>query len=143
MASSIGAIGQKAIDTPHGWRALAGAWIAAQQRQLILFAPVAFAGGIALWFGLPFNSQRQAALLLALAIAFPIAAFLKPRAGVLGRFAYPLAGWAGVALAIFLMKLAYGFSPLAGARTGAGFLTMSLAGFAGGLLFAWMARRRT
>ena len=69
MASSIGAIGQKAIDTPHGWRALAGAWIAAQQRQLILFAPVAFAGGIALWFGLPFNSQRQAALLLALAIA--------------------------------------------------------------------------
>jgi hypothetical protein len=69
VASSIGAIGQKAIDTPHGWRALAGAWIAAQQRQLILFAPVAFAGGIALWFGLPFNSQRQAALLLALAIA--------------------------------------------------------------------------
>ena len=84
-----------------------------------------------------------AVMLLALAIAFPIAAFLKPRAGVLGRFAYPLAGWAGVALAIFLMKLAYGFSPLAGARTGAGFLTMSLAGFAGGLLFAWMARRRT
>jgi competence protein ComEC len=69
VASSIGAIGQKAIDTPHGWRALAGAWIAAQQRQLILFAPVAFAGGIALWFALPFNGQRQAALLLALAVA--------------------------------------------------------------------------
>lgn len=81
-------------------------------------------------------------ILLALAIAFPIAAFLKPRAGVLAPFAYPLAGWAAVALALLFMKLAYGFSPLAGARTPAGFFAMSLAGLAGGLLFAWMARRR-
>ena len=81
-------------------------------------------------------------VLVALAVAFPIAAFLKPRAGLIGPFAYPLAGWAGVALALFLMKLSFGFSPLAGARTPAGFLTMSLAGAAGGLLFAWMARRR-
>ena len=83
-----------------------------------------------------------AIVLLALAIAFPIAAFLKPRAGVLGPVAYPLAGWAAVAVALLLMKLSYGFSPLAGARTTAGFLTMSLAGVAGGLLFAWMARKR-
>lgn len=81
-------------------------------------------------------------VLLALAIAFPLAAFLKPRARLIGPFAYPLAGWAAVALALLLMKLAYGFSPLAGARTAAGFFTMSLSGFAGGLLFAWMARRR-
>ncbi len=81
-------------------------------------------------------------VLLALAIAFPLAALLKPRAGILGPFAYPLAGWAAVALALFLMKLSYGFSPLAGARTPMGFLTMSLAGAAGGLLFAWMARKR-
>ena len=81
-------------------------------------------------------------ILLALAIAFPLAAFLKPRAGILGPFAYPLAGWAAVALALFAMKLSFGFSPLAGARTTAGFLAMSLSGVAGGLLFAWMARRR-
>ena len=81
-------------------------------------------------------------VLLAFAIAFPIAAFLKPRAGMIAPFAYPLAGWAAVALAMFLMKLSYGFSPLAGARTGAGFLAMSLSGVAGGLLFAWLARRR-
>ena len=83
-----------------------------------------------------------AIMLLALAIAFPIAAFLKPRAGLLGPVAYPLAGWAAVAAALFLMKLAYGFSPLAGARTAGGFLAISLSGLAGGLLFAWMARRR-
>ena len=47
----------------------AEALVATQQRQLILFAPVAFAGGIALWFGLPFNGQRQAALLRALSLA--------------------------------------------------------------------------
>lgn len=81
-------------------------------------------------------------ILLALAIAFPLAAFLKPRAGLIGPFAYPLAGWAAVALALFAMKLSFGFSPLAGARTAAGFLAMSLSGAAGGLLFAWMARRR-
>lgn len=81
-------------------------------------------------------------ILLALAIAFPLAAFLKPRVRLIGPFAYPLAGWAAVALALFLMKLSFGFSPLAGARTTAGFLAMSLSGVAGGLLFAWMARRR-
>lgn len=81
-------------------------------------------------------------ILLALAIAFPLAAFLKPRAGILAPFAYPLAGWAAVALALLLMKLSFGFSPLAGARTTPGFLAMSLSGVAGGLLFAWMARRR-
>lgn len=69
MASTIDAIGQKAIGTPGGWRVRAEALVATQQRQLILFAPVAFAGGIALWFGLPFNGQRQAALLLALSLA--------------------------------------------------------------------------
>ncbi|MCG2842124.1 hypothetical protein L6Q21_14135 [Sandaracinobacter sp. RS1-74] len=80
--------------------------------------------------------------LVALTVGFSIAAFLKPRAGLLAPFAYPLAGWAAMALALLLMQLAYGFSPLAGARTAAGFLSMSLSGLAGGLLFAWMARRR-
>ncbi len=82
-------------------------------------------------------------LLGALLIAFLIAGFLKPRAGWLSPFAYPLAGWAAVALALFAMRLAFGFSPLAGARTGMGFLVMSLSGIVGGLAFAWMARPRT
>lgn len=82
-------------------------------------------------------------LLGALLIAFLIAGFLKPRAGLIAPFAYPLAGWAAVALALFAMKLAFGFSPLAGARTGLGFLTMSLGGLVGGTVFGWMLRKRT
>lgn len=81
-------------------------------------------------------------LLGALLIAFLIAGFLKPRAGLLAPFAYPLAGWAAVALALFAMRLAFGFSPLAGARTGLGFLVMSLGGLVGGAVFGWMAAKR-
>jgi hypothetical protein len=81
-------------------------------------------------------------LLGALFVAFLIAGFLKPRAGLIGPFAYPLAGWAAVALALFAMKLAFGFSPLAGARSGLGFLVMSLGGVIGGTVFAWMIRKR-
>jgi hypothetical protein len=79
----------------------------------------------------------------ALLVAFLIAGFLKRRAGFFGRFAYPLAGWATVALALFAMRLAFGFSPLAGARSGLGFLLISLSGLVGGTLYAWIASRRT
>jgi hypothetical protein len=48
-----------------------------------------------------------------------------------------------VALALFAMRLAFGFSPLAGARSGLGFLLISLSGLAGGTLYAWIASRRT
>ena len=80
---------------------------------------------------------------VALLLGFLIAAFLKPRAGMLAPLAYPLAGWAAMALALLLMRLAFGFSPLAGARTGLGFLVMSFSGFFGGLVYAWMARTRS
>ena len=82
-----------------------------------------------------------AIVLGALLIAFLIAGWLRPRAGRLAPFAYPLAGWAAIALALFAMRLAYGFSPLAGARTGMGFLVMSLGGLGGGLLFSYMLGR--
>ncbi len=82
-------------------------------------------------------------LLGALLVAFLIAGWLKPRAGLLAPFAYPLAGWAAVALALLAMRLSYGFSPLAGARTGMGFLSMSLAGLIGGAVFGWIVRPRT
>lgn len=81
-------------------------------------------------------------LLGALLIAFLIAGWLKRRAGLIAPFAYPLAGWAAVALALLAMKLAFGFSPLAGARTGLGFLVMSLGGLVGGTVFGWMIRKR-
>jgi hypothetical protein len=81
-------------------------------------------------------------LLGSLLIAFLIAGYLKPRAGLLGPVAYPLAGWAAVALALFAMRLVFGFSPLAGARTGLGFLVMSLGGLIGGAVFGWMAAKR-
>ncbi|MGL6044156.1 MAG: hypothetical protein ACRC1J_09545 [Sandaracinobacteroides sp.] len=81
-------------------------------------------------------------LLGALLVAYLIAGWLKPRAGLLAPFAYPLAGWAAVALALLGMRLAFGFSPLAGARTGLGFLVMSFGGLAAGAVFGWMIRRR-
>jgi CBS domain containing-hemolysin-like protein len=78
----------------------------------------------------------------ALLIAFLIAAWLKPRVRAFGFLAYPLAGWAALTLALLVMRLAFGFSPLAGARTGAGFLAMSLGGLIGGTVFALLDRRR-
>lgn len=76
-----------------------------------------------------------------LLIAFLIAGWLKPRAGRLAPLAYPLAGWAAIAIALFVMRLAFGFSPLAGARTGFGFLLMSLGGLVGGGVFAYALGR--
>lgn len=79
---------------------------------------------------------------LALLIAFLVAGWLKPMVRPLAPFAYPLAGWAGVALALFAMWLIYGFSPLAGARTALGFLAISLSGVVGGIVFALLRKRR-
>ncbi len=59
----------------------------------------------------------------------------------LAALAWPLAGWAAVAAALLAMRLWFGFSPLAGARTTAGFVAISLSGLAGGLVFAWVLAR--
>ncbi len=53
---------------PVSAAALGEAFVA-QRPQLVLFAPVLLGTGIALWLLLPFNSQRQAALLAVLAVA--------------------------------------------------------------------------
>lgn len=81
-------------------------------------------------------------LAISLAIAFLIAGFLKKRARRLSAFAYPLAGWAAVLLALLGMKLVFGFSAIAGARTGLGLLLMSLSGLVGGIVYAIIASRR-
>jgi len=76
-------------------------------------------------------------IFLALLIGFSIAGLLRRRWSVPATIAYPLAGWAALATALFVMKLIFTFSPLAGARTPFGFLAMSFAGAIGGLVFAW------
>ncbi|WP_448586591.1 hypothetical protein [Thermaurantiacus sp.] len=77
----------------------------------------------------------------ALLVAFAVAGLLRPRLGpLLRRLAYPLAGLAAVALALLGMRLSFGFSPLAGARTAGGFALMSSGGLVAGLVFAWIAR---
>lgn len=68
MASIIEGEGQKP-DSVEDWRARLARLLEAERRQLPMFAPVALALGIALWFLLPFNAQRQAALLAMLALA--------------------------------------------------------------------------
>lgn len=81
-------------------------------------------------------------LLGALLVAFAIAGWLRPRAGaLLGSLAYPLAGLAAVALALLAMRLSFGFSPLAGARSFGGFALMSAGGLVAGLAFAALLPR--
>ncbi len=82
-------------------------------------------------------------LMGSLLVAFLIAGWLKPRIGPFAILAYPLAGWAAVTLALVAMRLLFGFSPLAGARTGTGLLVMSLGGLVGGTVFALLDRRRS
>lgn len=82
-------------------------------------------------------------LLLALAIGFAVARLVKPYLPLLAPFAYPLAGWAAVAVALYFMRFSFGLTPIAGARTTAGFLSITLAGLAGGLLFTWLQPRRS
>jgi hypothetical protein len=64
---------------------------------------------------------------------------LKP----LSPIAFPLAGAAAMAAALTAMKFAYdGITPLASARTAAGFGLLCLAGAAGGFVFQAAIRRR-
>ncbi|MFQ5561940.1 MAG: hypothetical protein ACE5FO_00060 [Parvularculaceae bacterium] len=78
-----------------------------------------------------------AVVAIALALGFAVAALLKPRAGPLAPFAYPLAGAGALAVALVLMHIAYdGITPIAGARGTAGFLLQCLAGGLGGAVFA-------
>jgi hypothetical protein len=80
----------------------------------------------------------------ALLVAFLVAGFLKPRAPAwLSPFGYPLAGFAAIVAALLGMRLAFGFTPLAGAREPAGFLLMSVGGLLAGFVFARLLPRRT
>lgn len=79
---------------------------------------------------------------IGLAVGFLIAAGLRRILKPLAPIAYPLAGAAAVGVALTLMSLAYdGITPIAGARTTAGFALQCLAGAIGGLVFAIIAVR--
>ncbi|MFN7177536.1 MAG: hypothetical protein ACK4MX_11690 [Thermaurantiacus sp.] len=80
-----------------------------------------------------------AVILIALTLGFLIAAVILRLVPQLSEIAWPLAGWAALATALWLMQLAYGFSPLAGARTAAGFIAISLGGAVGGWVFGRLA----
>jgi hypothetical protein len=82
-----------------------------------------------------------AVILLALLIGFLAAGLILRWMPRLAAIVWPLAGWAAVATALWLMQLAYGFTPLAGARTTAGFIAISLGGAVGGWLFGRLAGR--
>lgn len=70
---------------------------------------------------------------LGFAIAFFIAWKLRRFAPAL---AFPLAGAVAIATALFLMKLQFDMSPIAGARTPEGLALMILTGAIGGLIFS-------
>lgn len=108
-----------ALGTEISW----GARFGAMARDLLGLAP-AF-GGI---------------IFLSLLIGFSIAALIRRRWKVPATIAYPLAGFAALATALFAMKLQFTFSPIAGARTLAGFAAISFGGAIGGLVFAWFPR---
>jgi competence protein ComEC len=89
-----------------------GAWVrsalAAEVPQLLLFVPVCLGAGIALWFLLPFNPQRQAALLMALGLA--CFGLLMPRS------ARPIFIGAGLLVALGLFAAEWRSAQVAGPR---------------------------
>ena len=75
------------------------------------------------------------------AIAFPVS---KAAIRVLPRWrpaAYPLAGAAGIVVALLLMQGVLGIMPIAGARSLAGLVGQGVAGALGGFAFAVLGRR--
>lgn len=79
------------------------------------------------------------ALALGFLVAWAAKRWLKPLAPV----AYPLAGAAAVAAALWLMRLQFEMTPVAGARGTWGFLAQCAAGALAGALFARLRPRPT
>lgn len=75
-------------------------------------------------------------LAIALAVGFLIAAGLKRVLTPLAGVAYPIAGFAAMATALFAMKAAFHTTPLAGARSPEGLIVMCLMGALGGWVFS-------
>lgn len=79
---------------------------------------------------------------LALLLGFLIAGLANRFVKLPRPIAFAMAGGAAIAAALWLMGLAYdGITPLASARTWAGFLWLCAAGALGGLVFATVSRQ--
>jgi hypothetical protein len=88
--------------------------------------------------------QYGMVIAIGLAAGFLIAAGLRRVLKPLAPVAYPLAGAAAIAAALTAMGMAYdGITPIAGARTTAGFALQCLAGAVGGLIFSMIAVRKS
>lgn len=75
-------------------------------------------------------------------IAFPVAALVIHYALPLWhRLGYALAGFVAMITALAIMIALFDVTPIAGARSAAGFICQGLAGAAGGYVFASLARR--
>lgn len=80
---------------------------------------------------------------IALAIGFAVAWVVKKFLPPLAPIAYPTAGAAAMGVALSIMSMAFGgTTPIAGARGPEGFALQCLAGALGGVIFAWIVKRR-
>lgn len=84
-----------------------------------------------------------AVIAIALLLGFIVAGIARRFISLPRPLAFALAGAAAFATALWLMRLSYEITPIASARTWAGFLTLAAAGALGGLVFASVSRRRT
>ncbi len=86
--------------------------------------------------------QFGAVIAIALGVGFLVAAGLRRVLKPLAPIAYPLAGAVAVGVALTAMSMAFdGITPIAGARSPAGFALQCLAGAIGGLVFSMIAVR--
>lgn len=91
-------------------------------------------GGMAPLFG--------AIIALGFVVAFLAGALVYRFAGVQRNLVYVVAGAVAIAIALSLMGMVYEMTPIASARSWAGFLAQMGAGALGGLAFALLSRRR-
>ena len=79
---------------------------------------------------------------IALLLGFLVAGIARRFVRLPRPIAFALAGGAALATALWLMHLSYEITPIASARSWAGFLTLCAAGALGGLVFASVSRTR-
>lgn len=92
-------------------------------------------GGMAPLFG--------AVIALGFLVAFIAGALVYRWAGVQRNLVYAVAGAVAIAVALGLMGMVYEMTPIASARSWAGFIAQMVAGASGGLAFALISRQRT
>jgi hypothetical protein len=91
-------------------------------------------GGMAPMFGM--------VIALGFLAAFLVGALVYRLAGVQRELIYVVAGAIAIAVALTAMAMVYNITPIAGARSWAGFAAQMLAGALGGYAFAMLSRSR-